>query len=266
MDESVNLANLYILLVEPSRTQFHIVHDYLCEFGVRQLVSVETGAEALALMDDEKPDLVISAMHLPDMTGAQLVTTMRDSDHLRDISFILISSETSVRYLEPIKQAGVVAILSKPFTREQLKRALFTTLDFHEPERLEIDQFEPEDLAVLVVDDSTMARHHIRKVLNGLGFDNITEAADGLAAVKMIDDRYFDLIVSDYYMPAMDGTELASYIRENSKQPGIPILMVTSEENENRLAAIEQSGVSAVCGKPFEVSAIRNLVTTLLQS
>ena len=266
MDESVSLANLYVMLVEPSKTQVHVISDYLQEFGVKQIVHVDTGSGALELMNSDIPDLVISAMHLPDMTGTQLVTSMRNSERLRDVNFMLVSSETGYRYIEPIKQAGVVAILSKPFAKEQLRRALSATLEFLDTERLTLDQLDPEELSVLIVDDSAMARHHICKTLNALGFANITEVSDGRQAIKMIEDRYFDLIVSDYHMPAMEGTELATYIREESRQPGVPILMVTSEENENQLSVIEQSGVSAVCGKSFNVNTIRNLITTLLQS
>jgi len=265
MDESVSLANLYVMLVEPSKTQVHVISDYLREFGIRQIVHVDTGSEALAVMGRDTPDLVISAMHLSDMTGTQLVTTMRDSEQLCDVNFILVSSETGYRYIEPIKQAGVVAILSKPFAKEQLKRALYTTLDFLGTETLTLDKFDPEELSVLIVDDSTMARHHVRKTLNALGFARISEATDGRQAIKMIEDNYFDLIVSDYHMPAMEGTELATYIRKQSRQPSVPILMVTSEENENQLAVIEESGVSAVCSKSFEIKAIRNLISTLLQ-
>lgn len=266
MDESVSLANLYVMLVEPSKTQVHVISDDLREFGVKQIVHAETGIEALELMNRDVPDLVMSAMHLPDMTGTELVTSMRNSERLRDVNFILISSETGYRYIEPIKQAGVVAILSKPFAKEQLKRALYTTLDFLDTERLALDPLDPEYLAVLIVDDSAMARHHIHKTLNALGFVNITEVSDGRQAIAMIEDRYFDLIVSDYHMPAMEGTELATYIRTESRQPGVPILMVTSEDNENQLAVIEKSGVSAVCSKSFEVNAMRNLITTLLKS
>lgn len=265
MDESVSLANLYVMLVEPSKTQVHVISDYLREFGIRQIAHAQTADQALQLMNRDAPDLVISAMHLADMTGAELVTAMRGSERLRDVNFILISSETGYRYIEPIKQAGVVAILSKPFAREQLKRALSTTLDFLGAETLTLEQLDPEELAVLIVDDSAMARHHIRKTLNILGFTRITEAATGPEAIDEIENNYFDLIVSDYHMPAMEGTELATFIRDQSKQPGVPILMVTSEEDEQQMAVIEQSGVSAVCSKSFEVRTMRNLITSLLQ-
>lgn len=265
MNESIHLDNLYIALVEPSTTQFHIIRDHLKNLGVVNIAHFENGTAAMSEMLNDQPDLVISAMHLPDMTGTEFVALIRDSDVLREVSFILISSETSFQYIEPIRQAGVIAILPKPFEASQLEQALVATLDFIDADPLNLDTQEIEALSVLIVDDSKLARQHIRKTLTAIGFVNITEAADGREAVAEIKNQYFDLIVTDYHMPVMDGCELVKYIRTNSSQPSVPILMVTSEDNENQLAAIEQAGVSAICGKPFEVSRIRKLIRKIVQ-
>jgi two-component system chemotaxis response regulator CheY len=264
MDRSISLADLYVVLVEPSSTQFHIIRDLLLKFGVANVVHVDTAGAALDAMTETVPDLVISAMHLPDITGTDLVMKMRAESALRDVGFILISSETDVRYLEPIRQAGVVAILPKPFVIDQLRHALYAALDFIEPENISLENHDVEELSVLVVDDSQTARHHIGKTLRALGIENIVEATNGKEAIQLIDKNYFDLVVTDYNMPAMDGNELVRYIREQSKQASIPILMVTSENDVNQLAAVEQSGVSAICDKPFEMSVVRSLIQNIV--
>jgi two-component system chemotaxis response regulator CheY len=81
--------------------------------------------------------------------------------------------------------------------------------------------------------------------------------------MELLDQNFFDLIVTDYNMPEMDGEALVNHIRANSNQSSIPIIMVTSEENENRLAAVQQAGVSAICDKPFEPGNIRTLLQQL---
>jgi len=264
MGKSIGLGDLYVILVEPSTTQLHIISDYLKYFGLTNVERMCSGAEALAAMAANSPDLVISTMYLPDMTGADLVTRMRADEGLRNISFILISSETSLRYLDPIRQAGVVAILPKPFVKDQLKRALHATLDFLEPDSIELQGRDIEELVVLIVDDSMTARHYTKRTLNALGIEHITEADNGVSAVELINGHYFDLIVTDYNMPAMDGGELVTFIRNNSQQSAVPILMVTSENDMSQLAAIEQSGVSAICDKPFEINTFRNLISNIL--
>ena len=58
--------------------------------------------------------------------------------------------------------------------------------------------------------------------------------------------------------------ELIEYIRTQSWQAEVPILMVTSEQNMGRLAAVERAGVSAICDKPFEAGSIRRLISEAL--
>ncbi len=261
---SQTLHELSVMLVEPSAMQGKVVSGYLNELEVDRITTVASGAEAMEQMQTYPPDLVISALYLPDMTGTDLVHAMRQEESLEDTAFMLISSETRFRYLDPIRQAGAIAILPKPFNRDELKIALHNTADLLESSDIEVDNFDPEQLEVLIVDDSAFSRKHIRKVLSSLGIERFTEAEDGVEALELINDHFFDLIVTDYNMPRMDGKELIEHIRAGSNQASVPVLMVTSEENENRLAAVQQAGVSAICDKPFAPHYVKVLVENAL--
>ncbi|MES9832101.1 MAG: response regulator [Candidatus Thiodiazotropha sp. DIVDIV] len=260
----MHLEELLVLLIEPSFTQQRAIQRQLSQLGIEQVIAAKTGQEALQAMRTEQPDLAISTLYLSDMTGTDLVHAMRNDPELVEMAFMLISSETRFRYLDPIRQAGAVAILPKPFKLAELRIAMNSVLEYIDPTLLELDDFCPEDLEVLVVDDSGMARKHISRVLNALGIERISEARDGQEAVSIIANSYFDLVVTDYNMPNMDGKELVDHIRTASNQATIPVLMVTSEENESRLAAVQQAGVSAICDKPFETSVVRDLVQRAL--
>jgi len=260
----LSMDQLDVLLVEPSSTQRRIIEDYLVQLGAGRLNWVENGEQALESMKGHPPDLVISAMHLPDTTGTALVQTMRSEDALMDIAFMLISSETDIRYLEPLRQAGVIAILPKPFTLEQLRTSLRATLDYLEPEPLDLKKFSPDELRILIVDDSFTSRHIIRQMMERMGIEHFAEAENGKQAIQMIENEFFDLVVTDYNMPEMDGEELSQFIRNQSTQQSVPVLMVTSETDEGRLAGIAQSGVSAVFDKPFTVDTLRTTIQRLL--
>jgi len=259
-----SIAELYILMVEPSKSQAKFIHRELKNAGITHFDVAINGQSSLDVMTQFKPDLVISAMHLPDMTATELVYKMREDENLKDVAFMLISSETGFDYIDPIKQAGVTGILPKPFKSEQLKRGLYNTLDILNPDALELGDFKAEDLKVLIVDDSTMARNHIKRVLKGLGIEDITEADDGASAVPLLDEHFFDFVVTDYNMPKMDGKALLEHIRSRSNQRSIPVLMVTSEGNMGNLAAVEQAGVSGICDKPFESDTVRALIQTMM--
>jgi len=262
--QKITLDQLSVLLVEPSSTQQRIITNHLNGFGVMKIDTVATGNTAIDTMDKDKHDLVISAMHLEDMTGTELVQNMRMDDSTSDIPFMLISSETDFRYLEPIRQAGVIALLPKPYELDQLRRALFSTVHLLDPDSLDTTELHPEALEVLVVDDSFTARKHIKRVLSNMGVEKLSEAENGLEAVEIIKTKEFDLIVTDYNMPEMDGKQLVEHIRNNSSQKTIPVLMVSSESDDNRLAAVQQAGVSAICDKPFEPETVKELLIKML--
>jgi len=261
---SLSISQLDVLLVEPSGTQQRIIQEYLGELGAHEPNQVHTAGEALAAMRNRIPDLVISAMHLPDMTGTELIQQMRDDAATLDVAFILISSETSIRYLEPLRQAGVISILPKPFSRNQLRTSLLSTLDFLQPDPLELKQFVPDELRVLIVDDSFTSRRIMRQMLERMGIEQFSEAENGREAIELIETEFFDLIVTDYNMPEVDGEQLSQFIRNQSTQQSVPVLMVTSETDTSRLAGIAQSGVSAVFDKPFTVETLRETIQRVL--
>jgi len=97
-------------------------------------------------------------------------------------------------------------------------------------------------------------------VLERIGFESFTEAIDGREAIPLVDNMLFDLVVTDYNMPGIDGLGLVDYIRNKSIQASVPILLVSSEQDQGRLAAVIDAGVSAVCDKPFEMGLVRSLI------
>ena len=262
---TTSLADLSVLLVEPSTMQSNLVARMLQHQGVAKVQQVANAKAALAALkaDHGSGLLVISSLYLPDMPGTELVAAMRANLELETVPFILISSETRPQVLEPVRQSGACSIITKPFTEQQLSRALYAAADYLNPPE-DMDVAEIESLRVLLVDDSKMSRRHLRRLLEELGIERITEAVDGKDAVALLENTMVDLVITDYNMPEMDGRELTEYIRTQSWQNAVPILMVTSEQNQGRLAAVERAGVSAVCDKPFEAGSIRKLISESL--
>ena len=263
----IELKNLHICLVEPSPVQANIIADHLTEIGIAQIDKVTSGAEVIeALNRSVVPDVVMSALYLPDMTGTDLLFAIRQQSPQSSTPFILISSETDPYNLEGVRQAGTIAILPKPFTKAQLSRSINNTLDFLNAEEEQGDDADLNfsELKVLLVDDSKLARRHIRTVLVHIGFERISEVPDGREAISQLENTLFDLVITDYHMPNIDGLGLVDFIRTKSIQRTVPVLMVSSLNDKGRLAAVMDAGVSAICDKPFETSLVRKLIRQFL--
>lgn len=259
-----SLDELSILMVVPSLVQGRVLQraiDTHVVVNVHDCLNVE---QALARMSELKPDLVISSMYFDDGDGFELINAMRADPALENILFLLVSSEERFEVLDPIRQAGVIAVLPKPFDSEDIKKALNQTFIYWaEGSRVE-KPVSVDTMRVLVVDDSRLARRHLLKVLSKLGVNEgqVRQAEDGRSAIDLLDQHAFDLVLTDYNMPVMDGEGLLCYIRDHHAFCSLPVIMITSERNEEKLASIQANGVTALLDKPFDPAHLHKLLQT----
>ena len=258
------ISDLSFLLVEPSDTQRKIITKALEDAGIKQISYATNIQETIASLSSFPPDLVISSMYLPDGSANDLIDKIRTNEETENQCFMLISSERNRENLEHLRQSGVLAILPKPFNQKDLTRAIHATLDLIVEDEIDLEMFDPKTLRVLVTDDSRMARKHVSKTLNTMGIEDIQFAENGKEAIALLNEMEFDLIVTDYNMPEMDGRELTEAVRLDPALAHIPILMVSSNSEDSQLSNIAQEGVDAICGKPFEPSVVRKLLAKIL--
>ena len=263
----LSISDLHILLVEPSDTQSKIIKALLLAENVQTVDVVKNVEQATASITAHGADMVVSTMYLSDGSGLDILKFIKDNEANASIPFMLVSSENSISKLDEFKQAGVAAILPKPFEPIHLARGLNASLQLLNTDEINLNLFDPQDVRVLLVDDSRLARNHIRRVLEGMGLTKLMEAENGAHALTLLKDNEFDLVVTDYNMPEMDGRELSEFIRFTPATTHIPIIMVTSESSTSpQMANIQQTGVNALCDKPFESDEVKALLVRLLDS
>jgi two-component system chemotaxis response regulator CheY len=108
---------------------------------------------------------------------------------------------------------------------------------------------------VLVVDDSGVMRKIIVRSLNVVGVTDIVEAEDGEQAFKAFQAEPFDLVLTDWNMPVRGGLDLVNDIRATGSQ--VPIIMVTTESERDRVLEAIKAGANDYLAKPFEASVLR---------
>ncbi len=118
---------------------------------------------------------------------------------------------------------------------------------------------------VLIVDDSMTSRLIIQRCCQIAGWPDadFVHAADGKIALEMIHTRPFDLILSDYNMPTVDGLELAETLNRERFIPGIPMAIITSAKNEVLSAKLIALGVIEVLSKPITPQELSQLLQKL---
>lgn len=122
-------------------------------------------------------------------------------------------------------------------------------------------------MKILVVDDFSTMRRIVRNLLVELGFANtlIQEADDGNNALVMLRAQPFDLVVTDWNMPNMTGIDLLRAIRAEPALKGMPVLMVTAENNRDQIIAAAQAGVNGYVVKPFTAATLQEKLTKIFE-
>jgi chemosensory pili system protein ChpA (sensor histidine kinase/response regulator) len=113
---------------------------------------------------------------------------------------------------------------------------------------------EPAEAAmptVMVVDDSITIRKVTARMLERNHYRVIT-AKDGLDAVAQLQDHVPDIMLLDIEMPRMDGYELATHMRNDSRLRDVPIIMITSRTGEKHRQRALDIGVDRYLGKPYQ--------------
>ena len=111
---------------------------------------------------------------------------------------------------------------------------------------------------ILLVDDDPGARESIKLLLN-IDRHSVLEASNGREALELFHQTILDLVIIDYFMPQMEGRELAENIKLAA--PQLPILMITAYLE--KLVGIDKR-VDAVLAKPFAIADLRETISRLL--
>lgn len=120
----------------------------------------------------------------------------------------------------------------------------------------------------LVVDDSPIIRTVVNKCLSmsGLDIGEIFEAPNGKVALDVLDNNWVDVVFADLNMPEMDGREMIQEMVDNQMLENIPVVVISSERNQDVLDWLKSVGVFDFINKPFKPEKMKSVVNRLLGS
>lgn len=274
--------SIRVLFVERSRVQLAIFRKYLEAQGITHTTAAANGAQALEIVsadlpDADLPECVVCSLSLEDMSGVDLIRKLRAIAGDRAPGGVLISSETDSRDEAAHSGLDHLTVLLKPFTPEELVNAINQVTGqsievrvsdssvIGIPTHKSTVREKPHRSAakVLIVDDSSTSRLHERLVLQQLGFAHFVDVADAQAGIDAAKSNPFDLIVTDYNMPLMNGDAMISLLRKMPATASVPIVMVTTETEPAKLNPVRALGVEAIFGKAFRPEDVAPVIDRL---
>jgi len=120
---------------------------------------------------------------------------------------------------------------------------------------------------ILVVDDSAAIRKILQRVLRqtGMAIHAIHEAGDGQEALALLAEHPVDLVLTDINMPKMDGLQLLASLKASPQSRNIPVVMITTEGGETKVAEAVKLGAAGYVRKPFTADQIKEKLAGILE-
>ena len=121
-----------------------------------------------------------------------------------------------------------------------------------------------KSMNVLVADDYKSMVRIVRGMLNQLGFVNVDDAPDGAAAMALLKEKTYGLVLSDWNMQPVTGLELLKQVRAEERTKKTPFVMVTAEAKVENVIAARQAGVNNYVIKPFTLAVLKQKLTSVV--
>jgi two-component system, sensor histidine kinase and response regulator len=266
-----------VVVVDDNLTNRRILTDMLARWGM-QPAPAASGAEALAHMRrgvqrGHPFSLVLTDVHMPEMDGFELVKRIHDAPELIQPVILMLTSGDRSDDLARCRKLGVSSYLTKPVRRAELRAAIVSaiaqgrtparepTLSTGTLDRAQ-RELEGASLHILLTEDNAVNQRVALRILEKAGH-RVAIAENGKAALRMLEEQPFDLILMDVQMPEMGGFEATALIRGMETRSGrhIPIIAMTAHamagDRERCLAA----GMDNYLSKPVAASTLLDLVS-----
>ena len=116
---------------------------------------------------------------------------------------------------------------------------------------------------ILAVDDSASVRKSISFILSQEGYE-VTEAVDGVDGVEKAKADKFNLVITDINMPNMDGIEMIKQLRALEGYKFTPIIALTTESQDSKMAEGKEAGATGWIVKPFTSEKLLAIVKKII--
>jgi len=118
---------------------------------------------------------------------------------------------------------------------------------------------------ILIVEDSPSVLAILEDMLTDLGYD-VTTATNGQRACRLIEENKYNLIITDLSMPVMDGIEFVKTAKQMPNCKFVPIVMLSSEDDEKKIAEAKSVGISTFLRKPVKELQLKTILQVVLGS
>ena len=262
------LQGIPVLVVDNNATNRRILAETLCGWGMKARPAADGVSALWELGRAERAgrafELVLADSQMPGLSGSGLVRSIREHGRQACPIVMMLSCAERKDGAARLRQQGAAACLTKPVRRAELKAAVLAALGRptgsiasgaaspgDEAATGAAPRFEP--LRILLAEDNAVNQRVARALLERRGH-TVSVAGNGREAVRLVEERDFDLVLMDVQMPEMDGLEATMVLRAREAGAGrrLPIVAMTAHAMKGDAERCLEAGMDAYVSKPIK--------------
>ncbi|MCC9599062.1 PAS domain-containing protein [Stieleria sp. JC731] len=265
----VQVGGTKVLVVDDNATNRAILKEMFSNWGMNPIVA-ESGKVALALLreaerSDQPCKLIVTDIHMPEMSGYDLVQQIRQDASVAETPVIILTSagrqgdharnielEIAERLLKPVKQSEIFDAIVRTLGVNGVE-------DEHAHAVADIADESLHGLRVLLAEDNVVNQKLAIGVLSRMQIE-VTVVGDGQAAIDLLEQRSFDLVLMDVQMPVVDGLAATQRIREREQETGrsrVPIIAMTAHAMKGDRDKCLEVGMDEYIPKPIRIGTLK---------
>lgn len=220
-----------------------------------EVVNAVTGKEVLKFALEEKFDLILLDMVLPEISGEDVLKELKQSgNYSSDLKVIVFSNLDKSENENKVREIGADGFIGKTeFSPSDLVVEIKRLLkEFSEQEKNKAKRNggneirisnEEKKKRILFIEDEEFFLEMFGKKLEDEGYA-VDYAKNGAWGSKLAEENDYDLIITDMVMPAMGGEEIIRRIRTDEKKKNIPILVLSASLSEDDIKSVEEMNIT----------------------
>jgi len=261
-DEVKKYSDIKTLVINGSRSRDEELLNALHKFGLSTYVTswqkqtIDLIKSNFQYPEDRYKMLII--LDTADFNGFEVGKELWETELFREFLIIMISSNDKKGNYSECIHYGIDDYIVKPFHPSELFNIIQTRFN-----NIEIE-LEPtiagaieKELNILVAEDNLINQKVAQTILKSLGYE-VDIAGNGKEAVKMSEDKKYDIIFMDLIMPVMDGYEASRKIISEDKD--VKIVALTADSTNESIKKAELSGMHHFLAKPVKQDVIKKIL------
>jgi len=270
-----------LLCVEDNPANLRLVEELIARRPDLRLLTAANGNLGIDLARASQPELILMDVNLPDISGIEVLKTLREDPLTAHIPIVALSANAMPRDIAKGLEAGFFRYLTKPIKVPEFMDTLRIALELADQRSAEAGRVFPlpdarvivrvprsTGLRILVAEDHPVNQEVVRQILQRLGH-HVEVVADGraaLAALQQPGQAPFDLVLMDVQMPVMGGLETTAAIRDAERASGmhLPIVALTAHAMPGDRERYLEAGMDGYVTKPIDGVELTRIISQLV--